>query len=64
MTPTPSPRTYSVQMLELVSYYYSVEAASQREAEELVEALHAEEGGAGRSAEVEFWQVCGREVQS
>lgn len=64
MTPTPSTRTYSVQMLELVSYFYSVEAASQYEAEELAEELHAEEGGAGRSAEVVFWQVFGREVRS
>jgi hypothetical protein len=55
---------YSVQMLELVSYTYEVEAASQQEAEDSVEAMHAEEGGAGRFSEVVFWQICAREVHS
>jgi hypothetical protein len=55
---------YSVQMLELVSFTYEVEAASQQEAEDIVEAMHAEEGGAGRFSEVVFWQICAREMQS
>lgn len=64
MSVSPTCNSYQVQMLELVSYDYRVEAATIEEAEELVQEMHGEDGGAGRCAEVVFWQVCAREVQS
>lgn len=63
MSGAPTRAAYKVQMLELVSYDYEVEAATREEAEELVQEMHCDEGGAGRCAEVVFWQVCAREVQ-
>lgn len=63
MSGAPTRAAYKVQMLELVSYDYEVEAATREEAEELVQEMHGDEGGAGRCAEVVFWQVCAREVQ-
>jgi len=64
MSAAPTHKSYTVQLLELVSYDYRVEAATRGEAEELAEEMHAEEGGAGRFAEVVFWQISAREVKA
>lgn len=53
-------RTFTVQMLELVSTEYEVEATSPSAAEAMVEELHADPDTRSNNVEIGYWQMLAR----